>query len=91
MPDGKTIDLGPEISSALAPEAFAPVANGEENAALPGVGSLAALIADAISGSELNLDTKKELCVQLTDLARLQAVSSPPHFFISVAMYWRGA
>lgn len=71
MPDGKTIDLGPEISSVLAPEAFAPVAEGEEHAALPGAGSLAALIADAISGSELNLETKKELCVLRLVLWRL--------------------
>eukprot|EP01043_Picozoa_sp_COSAG02_P050318 COSAG02_NODE_5159_length_4582_cov_3.745483_3_plen_105_part_00 len=92
MPDGKTLDLGPEISSALAPEAFAPVADGEGNAALPGPGSLASLIADAISGSELNLDTKKELCVlQLTDIARLQAVLVL-HTSSSVCLYvlaWR--
>ena len=61
MPDGKTIELGEDISSALAPEGFAPVADKDENATLPGPDSLAALIANAISGSELTLEAKKEL------------------------------
>lgn len=61
MPDGKKLEVGAEVSSALAPEAFAPAAAEGEEAALPGADSLAALIAKAISGSELSLDTKKEL------------------------------
>jgi actin-related protein 4 len=62
MPDGKKLELGDAISNCLAPEAFAPL-SGEEGvpASVPGVGSLASLIADAISGSELNIDAKKEL------------------------------
>lgn len=63
MPDGKTLELGDEVSAALAPEAFAPTAEGNENTALPGPDSLAALIANAISKSELNLETKKQLYV----------------------------
>ena len=62
MPDGQKLTIGDDISSGLAPDAFAPP-SGEEGvpAAVPGAGSLAALIANAISGSELNVDVKKEL------------------------------
>ena len=62
MPDGKKLEIGEDLCSGLAPEAFAPP-SGEEGvpAGLPGAGTLAALIANAISGSELNVDVKKEL------------------------------
>ena len=92
LPDGRTIDIGAEISSVLAPGAFAPVAEGDENAVLPGADSLAALIANAISESELNLETKKELCV-LRDRAWPCALGyagrfSPPHCISRIIVRW---